>query len=93
MSLGEAIAKAIQAHKRQINEAIDEGVCPDCGGMLEILSENVGFKDNPHTELSIVCTECKKDWTLGDLTEYPGDEEESYEYYGFKRRLAKRRSK
>jgi uncharacterized protein with PIN domain len=71
MSLGDAIAQAIRQDSIKIDDMIDAGICPDCKGDLEVISENTGFEDNENIEFTIVCNVCGKDWTMGSLTEYP----------------------
>lgn len=70
MTLGNIFAQAIINDSLKIDEMIDQGLCPDCKGILEIISENVGFEDNEKIEMKIVCTDCGKDWTQGSSVEY-----------------------
>lgn len=69
--LADAIAQAIADDITVIDEKIDQGICPDCNSALEVISENTGYTDSPHIELSIICSKCGKDWTQGSQTEYP----------------------
>ena len=40
------------------SEFTNEGRCFKCGGQLRVGVENLGFKENPKEELTIICSQC-----------------------------------
>lgn len=53
--------KLSRSYDHALKQAIDDGICPMCGGQLKIIEENTGFDESPHIDVRIVCVNCGGD--------------------------------